>query len=163
MLSINESCRFASLLDFSDRVESNRRLTWRFRTINLNHSPLRIPPPENQIKDIGSTVCGIYQSNICIISHSHHSPLSELLFNVHKCLLENLIVGVCHNYCCKSIKLFLVVCSSKKFFLPERLRWCLRKKNKKSREFLQFLFSIISLSKKWLISSKKIWHCQRDS
>ena len=49
-----------------------------------------------------------------------------------------------------------------KFFLPERRLWYVMKKNKKSREFLQFLFDIILLSKKTLILSKKIWHCQRN-
>lgn len=49
-----------------------------------------------------------------------------------------------------------------KFFLPERRLWYVMKKNKKSREFLQFLFDIILLSKKILILSKKIWHCQRN-
>ena len=49
-----------------------------------------------------------------------------------------------------------------KFFLPERRLWYVMKKNKKSREFYQFLSTIKKLSKKILILSKKIWHCQRN-
>lgn len=59
-------------------------------------------------------------------------------------------------------EIFLVICSSRIFFCQSDDCDIVMKKNKKSREFLQFLFEIILLSKKTLILSKKIWHCQRN-
>jgi hypothetical protein len=87
MLCIDECRSLAFLLDFSNSMKRDRRLTGRFWSIDLYYPAFGIPASQNQIQNVGSAVEGVHHPDICIVSHPHDGSFTELLLDAFESFL----------------------------------------------------------------------------